>query len=94
MNDSEIEAAVAEIQAARQNLGMALRDLQEAFNPFDWRQWVARHPVQSAVGAAAVGFMLAQPGGNKRNGVTGSFLGALLRGSLGAVVPHLLRLFL
>jgi len=41
-----------------------------------------------------VGFMLAQPGGNKRNGVTGSFLGALLRGSLGAVVPHLLRLFL
>jgi hypothetical protein len=94
LNDPEIEASLAEIEAARQRLGSAIQELRETVDPLDWRKWVARHPVESTVGAAVAGFILAQPGLGKRNGFGGSFLGELIRGSLGSVVPHILRLFL
>ena len=92
MKDPEIE----EIDAARRRLGTALQGRRSAagLNPLDWRGWVARYPLGSALGAAAVGFLLAQPGRGQRDGSPGTFLGDLLRGSLVNVLPHLLRIFL
>ena len=94
LNDPEIEATLAEIEAARKNLRSSVRALGAAIAPFDWRNWVAKHPFQSAAGAAAVGFMLAQPGGGRHQGLRGSFLSDLIRGSLSSLAPQLLRLFL
>lgn len=94
MNDPETEAALAETEEARRNLRSSMRELHEALAPFDWRSWVEKHPLQSAVGAAAIGFMLAQPGAGRHQGLRGSFLGELVRGSLTSLAPQLLRLFL
>jgi hypothetical protein len=94
VKDPETEAILAEIDAARRSLGSALQELRTSLNPFDWREWVARYPLQSAAGAALAGFMLAQPGAGKRGLFSGSLLGDLIRGSLQNFAPLLLRMFL
>jgi hypothetical protein len=93
VNDPEVEATLAEINQARQRLGAALSQLrqQEVFNPLQIRGWIQRHPFESALGAAAAGFILAQPGGRSKDGESPSLLSDLSRSGMEAALPMLLR---
>ena len=95
MKEPEIEAILADIEVNRQRLGEAFAQFRRfsLFNPLDWRNWVARYPVESAVTAAAVGFVLAQPSSGARDGESGTLLGDTTRAGLeNALLPLLLRL--
>ena len=93
MSDPEVQATLDEIEQARQRLGLALSRLRqrEVFSPLNLRAWVQKHPVESALGAAAVGFILAQPGGGSRDGGSPSILSDLSRSGMESVLPLILR---
>ncbi len=88
--DPEVRATLEEIEGARRQIAEALGLLKEkpVLSPLDLTKWVGNHPVESTLGAAAVGFMLAQPDGHGRSG---SILGAVTRGSLESLVPMIFR---
>ena len=92
VSEIDIEATLAEIEQARQSLGAALTQLREreVMNPLNIRSWVQRHPIESALGAAAAGFILAQPGGGK-NGESPSILSDLSHSGMQTALPLLLR---
>jgi hypothetical protein len=96
VEDPEVEATLAEIDQARQRLGAALAMLRqrEVFNPLNIRAWVQSHPVEGALGAAAVGFILAQPGGRSKDGEPPSLLSDLSRSGMETALPMLLRFLL
>ena len=96
VSDPEVEATLAEIEQARQRLGAALGQLRqrEVFNPLNIRSWVQRHPVESALGAAAAGFILAQPGRSSKDGESPSLLSDLSRSGMETALPMLLRFLL
>jgi|GEM_PF-5974132 hypothetical protein len=95
LEDPEVEATLVEIEQARQRLGAALSQLRQrdVMNPLNIRAWVQRHPIESALGAAAAGFILAQPGGGK-NGESSSILSELSRTGMQSALPLLLRFLL
>ncbi|HEU5182153.1 MAG TPA: hypothetical protein VFW45_15320 [Candidatus Polarisedimenticolia bacterium] len=86
--DPEVRATLAEIDQARRQFAEALGLLKEnpVLQPLDLTKWVGNHPVESSLGAAAVGFMLAQSGGN------GSILGTVARGSVESMIPSIVPL--
>ena len=87
--DPEVRATLDEIEEARRQIAEAIGLLKENpfLHPLDLSKWVGNHPVESTLGAAAVGFMLGSDG----DGKAASFLGAVTRGSLESVVPMLFR---
>ncbi len=87
--DPEVRATLDEIEGARRQIAETLGLLKEnpVLHPLDLTRWVGNHPVESTLGAAAVGFML----GSNGDGKTASLLGAVTRGSLESVVPMLFR---
>lgn len=91
--DPEVRATLAEIEAARQQIAEAIGLLKEnpVLHPLDLTKWVGDHPVESSLGAAAVGFVLAQSGGDGR---TPSILGTVARGSVESVLPTIVPLLL
>ena len=95
VSEIDVETTLAEIEEARQRLGAALAQLQqrEMMNPLNIRAWVERHPIESALGAAAVGFILAQPGGGK-DGESPSLLSDLSRSGIESMLPFLLKTLL
>jgi len=86
--DPDVRATLEEIDQARRQFAAAFGQLKAnpVLAPLDLPRWVGNHPVESSLGAAAVGFMLGQSNGD---GKGGSILGALMRGSLESVVPLL-----
>ncbi len=96
LSDPEVEATLAEIEQARQRLGTALAQLRqrEVFNPLNIRAWVQRHPIESALGAAAAGFILAQPGRVSKDGDSSSLLSDLSRSGIESMLPFLLKTLL
>ena len=93
IEDPEVEATLVEIEQARQRLGAALSQLRqrEMFDPLQIRGWVQRHPLESALGAAAAGFILAQPGGRSKDGESPSLLADLSRSGIESMLPLLLK---
>ena len=89
--DPEVRATLAEIEQARRQIAEALGLLKEnpVLHPLDLTKWVGNHPVESSLGAAAVGFMLAQSGGDGGNG---SILGTVARGSVESMMPSIVPL--
>ena len=67
LKNLEIEACLREIAQARERLGAALRGTRRNWllNPLEWREWVARYPVEMTFGAAALGFILALPASSR-----------------------------
>jgi hypothetical protein len=94
VNDPEVQSALEEIEQARQRLGAALSQLRqrEVFSPLNLRAWVQRHPMESALGAAAVGFLLAQPGGGSKDGESPSLLSDLSRSGFDSMLPLLVKM--
>jgi hypothetical protein len=95
VDEIDIETTLAEIGQARQRLGAAFAQLRqrEVMNPLNIRAWVQRHPIESALGAAAAGFILAQPGGGK-DGESPSILSDLSRSGIESILPFLLKTLL
>lgn len=91
--DPEVQATLDEIEGARRQIAETLGLLKEnpVLHPLDLGKWVGNHPVESSLGAAAVGFMLAQADGDGKNG---SILGAVTRGSLESFAPSIVPLLL
>jgi hypothetical protein len=96
LEDPEVEATLVEIEQARQRLGAALSQLRQrdVMNPLNIRAWVQRHPIGSALGAAAAGFILAQPGGQSKDGESPSLLSDLSRSGIESMLPFLLKTLL
>ena len=96
VKDGEVAAALADIEEARGHLGEALSRLRhgEGLNPLDVRRWVRNHPVESALGAAAAGFILAQPARGDSDGTSHSLLSGLTRSGLDSMLPFLLKTIL
>jgi len=67
LKDLEIEACLREITQAREQLSAALRGTKRnwVLNPLEWREWVARYPMEMTFGAAALGFILALPASSR-----------------------------
>ena len=88
--DPTVRATLAEIEEARRHIAESIQRLKQSsfMNPLDWSGWVGNHPVQSTLGAAAVGFMLAQPEGD---GKCSSVLGSVTRTGIESLLPLLLR---
>jgi|SRR6185436_16640450 len=95
VSELDVETTLAEIEQARQRLGAALAQLRQrdVMNPLNIRAWVQRHPIESALGAAAAGFILAQPAGGK-DGESSSILSDLSRTGMQSALPMLLRFLL
>ena len=91
VTDADVKATLADIEAARKNLVAAVAMLREreVFNPLG--VMVQRHPVQSALGAATAGFMLAQAGGGSREGLAKT-VGGLVSSGFSTALPMLLRM--
>jgi hypothetical protein len=96
VSDPETQATLDEIEQARRRLGAALSSLRQrqALNPFNLRGWVQNHPVESALGAAVVGFSLAQPGRSDSHGHSSSLLAELSRSGFESALPLLLKTLL
>jgi hypothetical protein len=96
MKDPEIDSCLEEIARARENLGRAVRRLQDRtpFNPLDWGDWVGRYPVRSVLGAAVIGFYLSRPGRESEDGRSGTLLDDLTRAGLDSLLPVLIRTLL
>jgi len=93
----EVVAALADIREARHRLGEAISRLKQGdrLNPLNVRRWFQRHPVESALGAAAAGFLLAQPGRSSREGGDpGTLLGNLSGAGIESILPFLLKTLL
>ena len=86
-----MRATLDEIEGARRQIAETLGLLKEnpILHPLDVGKWVSNHPVECSLGAAAVGFMLAQSDGDGKNG---SLLGAVTRGSLESMMPTIVPL--
>jgi hypothetical protein len=93
VDEIDVETTLAEIEQARQRLGAALAQLRQrdVMNPLNIRAWVQRHPIESALGAAAAGFILAQPGGRSKDGESPSLLSDLSRSGIESMLPFLLK---
>lgn len=91
--DPEVRATLAEIDEARRQIAESIGRLKQSslLNPFDWSGWVGNHPVQSTLGAATVGFVLAQSDGD---GKASSVLGSVTRSGIESLMPLLLRTLL
>jgi|SRR5215471_4973429 len=90
VTDADVRATLAEIEASRRNLASAITMLRERelFNPLG--VMVQRHPVQSALGAATAGFMLAQGTGGSKVGST--LLGRMIHSGVNTALPMLLKM--
>jgi hypothetical protein len=96
VEDPDVEATLDEIDQARKRLGAALSQLRQrdVFNPLNLRAWVQSHPIESALGAAAAGFILAQPGGSSKDGESPSLLSDLSRSGIESLLPFLVKTLL
>ena len=81
LKGAEIEACLREIAQARERLGAALRKTTQSrlLNPLQWREWVARYPMETTFGAAVLGFILALPASSRTSADGRSILGDLSR---------------
>jgi len=88
LKDLEIEACLREIAQARERLGAALQGTRRNWllNPLEWREWVARYPMEMTFGAAALGFVLALPSSSRASAEGGSILDDLSRAGLETAV--------
>lgn len=96
MSDPEIRACLEQISSARESLGLALADLkkQRVLNPLDYREWVRKHPVESVVGAAVAGFVLAGPAGSGRGDGKASLLDEFTRAGFDTALHVFLKTLL
>ena len=86
-----IEECRSEIEAARQEVALALARLRERnLNPLDYRAWVQHHPIGITLGAVAAGFLLASPGGSGGDGRPTLF-SELSRSGMLTLLPVLIR---
>jgi hypothetical protein len=91
VTDADVNATLAEIERARQSLASAVALLRERemLNPLG--AMVQRHPVQSALGAATAGFMLAQASSGKRKGLP-ALVGRMVQSGFSSALPLLVRM--
>jgi hypothetical protein len=96
LKDREIEACLREIAQAREQLGTALRGTQQHWllNPPAWREWVARYPLETTLGAAALGFILALPASSRASAEGRSLLDDLSRTGIETVLRLAMASFL
>ena len=96
LKDLEIEACLREIAQARERLGAALRGTKQNWllNPLEWREWVARYPMEMTFGAAALGFILALPASSRTSAEGRSILDDLSRTGIETALLLAMKSFL
>jgi len=93
VTDPEMEACLLQIAGARKRLGLVLAraKAEHVLNPLDWRAWVRKYPVESALGAAAAGFVLSGPAGSSRGEGGETLLGEITRAGFERTLELLLK---